>query len=91
MQLISTRATGPGLTLDVIADKLSISKSHLQRVFRRAGTTPLRFLSQRRAVVARDLLAGRRVSSLEDLNSIANRAGFSSARVMKEAFRRESG
>jgi AraC-like DNA-binding protein len=90
VHLISTRATDPGLTLDVIADELSISKSHLQRVFRRAGTTPLRFLSQRRAVVARELLAGRYVSSLEELNSIANRAGFASARVMKDAFRRES-
>ncbi|MDN4641617.1 helix-turn-helix domain-containing protein [Agreia sp. PsM10] len=89
IHLISTQATDPQLTLDAIANELSISKSHLQRVFRRAGTTPLTFLRQRRATIARDLLAGRQVSMLDELNSIAHRAGFPSVRVMKDALRRD--
>ena len=89
VDIMITRAGDPGLTLDEITDELRISKSQLQRVFRRAGTTPLAFLERRRILLARALLKEGRTPVSDEIDSIARRSGFSSTRRMKDAFRRE--
>ena len=90
VRLIAQRAAESSFTLDSIAAELKVSKPYLQRAFRHAGTTPLRILRERRTSIAKDLLEGRSVTSRVELDALAVRAGFSSARAMKEAFRKES-
>ena len=89
VELIAVRAADPRLTLDDVAGELSISRSYLQRVFRGTGSTPLGYLRRTRAAFARDLLHDKWVTDQDELDSIAGQAGFSSARAMREALRRE--
>lgn len=88
--ILITRASDPELTLDEVAEELRISKSHVQRAFRNAGTTPLTFLERRRVTIARTLLEDGTSPTSEEVDSVARRAGFSSTRMMKDAFRREA-
>lgn len=78
--------------LDSIAKELNVSKKYIQLVFRRAGTTPQKYLQHHRATFARTLLAGAPSSlSTEESESIATQAGFNSAAVMRRVIARELG
>lgn len=88
--ILTTRARDPDLTLDAIAAELRISKSQVQRAFRTAGTTPLTFLERRRVMIARTAIEEGTTPTNEELDRIARSAGFSSTRMMKDAFRREA-
>lgn len=76
------------LSAGALAGRLHLSERQLSRVFRRElGTTPADYVESVRVEAARSLLE----TEAEPLESIAARAGFASAEVMRRAFHRRLG
>ncbi len=77
-----------GISLQALADEVGLSRAHFVTAFRRAvGTTPHRFLTQRRIDVAQHKL----LSSTAAIADIALACGFSSQAHFTDCFRRLSG
>ncbi|MCP5071480.1 MAG: AraC family transcriptional regulator [bacterium] len=75
-------------TLDTLARAAGASRATLARNFVTAvGTTPMRFLTQRRLGVAKRLMERTTMT----LDEIAGRVGYSSAFSLSKAFKREFG
>lgn len=76
------------LSLDVLAQESGYSRAHFLRMFRAAtGSTPHRYLRERRLEYARDQL----VSSQGSITEIAHAAGFSSHSHLTKLFRERFG
>jgi AraC-like DNA-binding protein len=72
------------LTVGVIASNFNVSREHLTRVFRtQTGMTPHSYITQRRMLLARELLLQTRLSCKE----IADRVGYSDLSVFSRAFK----
>ena len=77
-----------GWTLDTLARAAGASRATLARNFAAAvGTTPMRFLTERRLSVAKGLLR----RSTRTLDEIAGEVGYGSAFSLSKAFKREFG
>ena len=73
------------LSLSALANAVGLSKPHFVRLFRRtAGTSPHRYVTQRRIERARQLI----VASKVPLVDIAAEAGLSSQSHLNQLFRR---
>ncbi len=73
-----------GVSLDVLATTAGLSRSHFARAFRQStGKSPHQYLTQRRLVRARELLA----RSDQPIIEIALRCGFSSQAHFTQSFR----
>jgi len=76
------------ITLEDIANAVSVSKYHLLRLFRQAfGVTPLRYQRRLRMLHARQLLNLRHLSVQE----IAKRVGYESTSAFARAYKQEFG
>jgi AraC family transcriptional regulator len=76
-------AEGPGPALAALADATGYSKAHFVRLFRRTtGTSPHRYVLQRRLEQARRLIA----TSTLPLAEVATATGFSSQSHLNSAF-----
>jgi AraC-like DNA-binding protein len=72
------------LTVSAIADKFQVSREHLTRVFKtQTGITPHSYITQRRMILARELLLQTRLNCKE----IADRVGYSDLAVFSRAFK----
>jgi AraC-like DNA-binding protein len=88
--LLQNAAADPTFSTDELSRALGVSKAYVQRAFRRAGTTPLRYLAGVRAQTATRLLEERAVTRRTELEAIAHEAGFASVRSMRACIRRLS-
>lgn len=86
---IAARADDPTLTLNDIVQELAVSKTYLQRAFRAANTTPMRYLQRVRAANARALISSHRTTGRAELERIAHQAGFNSIETMRSVIARE--
>ncbi|NQX28137.1 helix-turn-helix domain-containing protein [Microbacteriaceae bacterium VKM Ac-2854] len=86
--LIQTAATDPTFSMDELSRTLGVSKPYVQRVFRHAGTTPMRYLASVRTQLAMRMLDGHSVTRRVELESIARAAGFVSVRSMRASMKR---
>jgi AraC family transcriptional regulator len=74
---------GQQISLDQLADESGISKYHFTRLFqRKAGATPMRYLSQIRLEAARDLL----VTTNMRIGDVASVCGFTTPSHFSTAF-----
>ncbi len=72
------------LTVGLIADNFKVSREHLTRVFRmQTGMTPHSYITQRRMLLASELLLQTRLSCKE----ISDRVGYSDLSVFSRAFK----
>lgn len=80
------------LSIQDIADDLSMSARQLQRGFAAIGTTPTKYLLTKRLEHARRALADRRAGRRDDLiSTIAFEAGFSDLSYFQRCFRKAFG
>jgi AraC family transcriptional regulator len=86
-KLIETRLAEE-ISLDQLAAEACLSPFHFARLFHRAtGTTPLRYVAERRVQVGREMLANDQAS----IASIASDLGFSSQASFSRVFRKITG
>ncbi|NQX29971.1 helix-turn-helix domain-containing protein [Microbacteriaceae bacterium VKM Ac-2854] len=88
---IESNAENPDFSLEDITRYLAVSKTYLQRAFRAAGTTPLRYLQRTRAQNARALMSAHPFTARTDLERIARQTGFNSLETMRSVIARELG
>jgi len=88
MNAIHKHGLEPDCNVETIAEEIGCSREHLTRVFSSAtGVTPADYLMQHRlSEAARQLRV-----SVEKLDSIARRCGFSGANYFCRAFRKHTG
>lgn len=89
--LIDARYGDPSLTLANLSAELSVSGAYLQRAFRGAGTTPIRYLQRVRATNARASIEATGTADPAVVAAIASRNGFNSASIMRAVVAREFG
>lgn len=89
--VMRSEASDPGLDLERIAQRLTVSKYYLIRAFRESGTTPMRYLRAVRVDNALSLLSVSPAAGAAELDEIARRSGFRSARAMRDAISKEQG
>ena len=83
LQIWMTEHIGRKLSIDDLADRMSMSVRHFERVFtREVGTTPSQYVLQMRVEAARRLLE----RTERGLKHVAAAAGFGSVDVMRRAF-----
>ncbi|NQX29880.1 helix-turn-helix domain-containing protein [Microbacteriaceae bacterium VKM Ac-2854] len=87
--LIAARADDAALDVSVLASELAVSKQYLQRAFRAAGTSPMRYLRLVRATNARALLDANPAAGRDDLEAIAHQTGFNTVETMNDVITRE--
>ncbi len=81
-------AIATGVSLDELAHEAGVSRSHFTRAFRAAaGTSPRRYLTERRIARAKEMLAG----TEDEIVGIAFACGFASQAHFTESFRRATG
>ena len=72
------------ITVDTIAESVTLNKNYLIRLFKREmGTTPMKYLLETRLYFARDLL----LQTDETVSGIAERCGFNTASYFIKCFR----
>jgi AraC family transcriptional activator of tynA and feaB len=82
----------PDLSIQEMADDLCLSLRQLQRGFAAIGTTPTRYLLQKRLEHSRRAMADRKAGRRSDLiSSIAYEAGFSDLSYFHRCYRRAFG
>jgi transcriptional regulator GlxA family with amidase domain len=83
LQIWIAEHLGAKLSIDDLADRMSMSVRHFERVFtREVGTTPSQYVLQMRVEAARRLLE----RTERGLKHVAATAGFGSVDVMRRAF-----
>lgn len=89
---IDAHYRSPDLTIQEMADDLGLSLRQIQRGFAALGTTPTKYLLQKRLEHARRALDDRQAGRRADLiSSIAYEAGFSDLSYFHRCFRRAFG
>ena len=74
-----------GWSLASLADEAAVGPRHLSRLFRaHSGMSVVDYVARMRVALARELLAGSRL----DIESVAERSGFGSARQFRRAWNR---
>lgn len=84
LELISTHASDPTFSIEVLARMLGVTRSRVTRLFRERGAMPSRILKRERVHRARKMLAIDPTASLE---KVARSCGFSSPRLLRESLR----
>ena len=76
------------ITLDDISNNLYISKSHIERVFKKEyGQTPLAYCAEQKITQAASML----VTTNYSLSQIAQQLGFSDVKYMSKSFKKAKG
>ena len=89
MRRIDAQFHDVSFSVSHLAEQMSISTTHLHRVFAAAGTTPRQELEIWRVVAARTILGAAPTRGKVALDDLARRAGFSSSKHMQVALRRQ--
>lgn len=87
-RLIAENYANPSYSVEDLRNDLSISKTHLHRLFATAGTSPRRDLERRRVMAAQEMIHALSATRPSDLAEIATAAGFSSRERMQRALLR---
>lgn len=89
---IDAHYRGPDLSIQEMADDLGLSLRQIQRGFAALGTTPTKYLLEKRLEHARKALDDRQAGRRSDLiSSIAYEAGFSDLSYFHRCYRRAFG
>ena len=67
---------------------LTVSATHLHRVFAPTGSSPRKEIETARAQAAHEALAGANATASVELEAIAKSCGFKTARQMRSALQR---
>lgn len=84
-EAVQSRSGSSELTVATLAHGLGVSERYLRIVFASAGTSPSRAIREARVRTARELMIAIPPGVHLDMNEIALRSGFSSARTLRSA------